>query len=57
MKTKQILPRETEEEPETVPGHPVNIRKYFVEALKEGDMVFTFASMDSNQSSLETNTS
>lgn len=51
------LTHETEEEPETVPGHPVNIRKYFVEALKEGDMVFTFASMDSNQSSLETNTS
>lgn len=43
---------ETEKEPETGRGHPMNIRYHILEGLEEGDMVVTFASTDSNQSSL-----
>lgn len=43
---------EAEEEPETGRGHPVTIRAPIWEGLEEGAMVCTFASMDSNHSSL-----
>lgn len=46
---------ETEEEPETVRGHPVNIRKHFGGVRRRGCGIHMCASMDSSPSSLGNN--